>query len=91
MIPRTPAVNYLIAQFLARLRDEDPSNAKLPPRPETFERREVRAAVAIVLEQIRIEFASLGSRTTGDPDLQKQVDAAIDEALTRVEAAADRI
>jgi hypothetical protein len=91
MIPRTPAVTYLIAHFLARLRDEDPSDAKLPPRPERVERREVRAALAIVLEQMRVEFASLGSRATCDPDLRKQLDASIDEALTRVEAAADRI
>jgi len=51
MIPRIPAVNYLIARFLARLRDEDPSEAELPARPEMVERREVRAALSIILEQ----------------------------------------
>jgi hypothetical protein len=91
MIPQTPAVKYLIAHFLARLRDEDLSEADLPPRPERVERREVRAALSIILEQARIEFASFGSRATCDLDLQKQLDAAIDAALTRVESAADRI
>jgi hypothetical protein len=91
MIPRTPAVTYLIAHFLARLRDEDPGNAKLPPRPEKVEKWELRAALAIVLAQIRIEFASFGSRATCDPGLRQRLDAAIDEGLTRTEAVADRL
>ena len=91
MIPRTPAVNYLIARFLARLRDQDPSEAELPARPEMAERREVRAALSIILEQARSEFASFGSRATRDPHLQKLLDVAMDELLTRVEAASDGI
>ena len=91
MIPRTPAVRYFIAYFLARLCDEDLSNAKLPPRPETIERQELRAALPIVLGQMRTEFASFGSRATCDPNLQKRLDADIDKALTRIEAASDRI
>jgi hypothetical protein len=90
MIPRTPGVEYLIAHFCALLCDQDPSSAKLPPRPERVERREVRAALSIILEQARIEFASFGSRATCDPELRKQLDVAVDEALTRIEAAADR-
>jgi hypothetical protein len=91
MIPRTPAVNYLIARFLAGLRDEDPSDAELPPRPEKVEKWELRAALSIVLEQMRVEFASLGSRATCDPELRNWLDDAVDRALTRIEAAADRI
>ena len=91
MIPRTPAVTYLIAHFLARLRDEDPGNAKLPPRPEKVEKWELRAALAIALERMRLEFASFGSRATCNPDMREALDAAMDEALARIEAAADRI
>jgi hypothetical protein len=91
MIPRTPAVEYLIAYFLARLCDENPSDVKLPPRPEKVARSELRAALSIVLEQMRIGFASFGSRATCDPELRKQLDVAMDEALTRIEAASDRI
>jgi hypothetical protein len=91
MIPHSPVVRYLIAQFLARLRDEDPSDAKLPPRPEKVERWELRAALSIVLEQMRTEFASFGSRATCNPDMREALDAAMDEALARIEAAADRI
>jgi hypothetical protein len=81
----------LIAYFLARLRDEDPSGTTLPLRPEKVEKWELTAALSIALEQMRIEFASMGFRATCDPDLRKRLDAGIDAALTRLEAAADRI
>jgi hypothetical protein len=89
MIPQTKGIEYLVAHFCALLCDGYPSSAKLPRRPEKVERWELRAALSIVLEQMRIEFASFGS--TCDPELRKQLDVAMDEALTRIEAAADRI
>jgi hypothetical protein len=88
MIPQT---EYLIAHFCALLCDGYPSSAKLPPRPEEVRRWELTEALSVILEQMRIEFASLGSRATCDPDLRKQLDAAMDEALSRIEAAADHI
>jgi hypothetical protein len=90
MIPRTPAVNYLVAQLLVRLRGEVPGNAKLPPPPSKIERQELRAAISIVLDELRAEFSDLGSRATSDLALGKQLDILIDEALTRVEVASDR-
>ena len=90
MIPRNPAVTYLIAYYVVRMRGEDPSSAELPPRPDKVEIWELRAALSIILEEMRMEFA-LSSQAICDPGLRKRLDADMDEALTRVEAAADRI
>jgi hypothetical protein len=91
MIPYTPAVRYLVSQFFGRLANQDPTEDEPVPRPETVAEWELRAALAIVTRELRAEFESFGSRVTCDPDLRRQFDACMDEALTRIEAAADQI
>jgi hypothetical protein len=91
MITRSPVGRYWIAHFLARLCDEEPSSAELPPRPDKVEAWELRAALSMVLEEMRLEFASLGSRVTCHPDLRRKLDCCVDQALTRIESAIDRI
>jgi hypothetical protein len=91
MIPRTPGVRYLISKFIGRLRDEDPRNGKLPPRPDNLEAWELRAALSIVLEEMRAEFACLGSRINADAEVRDRLDAYIDGALTRTESVIDEI
>jgi hypothetical protein len=87
MIPYTPAVRYLVRQLIAGLRDQVLSEHEPVPRPEKVAEWELRAALAIVTKELRAEFESLGSRVTCDPDLRRQLDAYVDQALTRIEAA----
>jgi hypothetical protein len=91
MIPYTPAVRYLVSRFIAKLRDQDPSKYEPVPRPEKVAQWELRAALAIVTKELRAGFETLGSQVTCEPDLRRQLDAYVDQALTRIEATVDQI
>jgi hypothetical protein len=91
MIPRTPAIEYLVRKFMVGLLDEHPDEAELPPRPEQVARWELRAAFAIIIEAMREGFASPGSRINCDPAMRLRIDAEVDAVLTRLEGKLDRI
>jgi hypothetical protein len=89
MIPRTPAIEYLVSKFIAELLDEHPGKAALPPRPEKVAKWELRAAFAIIMEEMRAGFAGLGSHANCDPAMRLRIDAEMDAMLTRLESKLD--
>jgi hypothetical protein len=91
MIPRTPAIEYLVSKFIAGLHGRPLEKAELPPRPEKVGRWELRAALAIAVEEMRAEFAGIGSRVNCGPDMRQQLDVSMDHALTHIESALDQI
>ena len=91
MIPRTPAIEYLVGKFMVGLLDEHPNKAELPPRPGKVAKWELRAACAIIIDEMRAGFADLGSQTDCDPAMRLRIDAEVDAVLTRLESLLDRI
>jgi hypothetical protein len=90
MIPRTPAIEYLISKFIADLLDERPGKPDLPTRPTKVAKSDLCAAFAIIIEEMRAGFADLGSQTNCEPATRLRIDAEVDEILTRFESRLDR-
>jgi hypothetical protein len=51
----------------------------------------LRAALAIIIEEMRAGFADFGSRIDCDPAMRRRIDAEVDAALRRIESEIDKL